>query len=92
MAGLTLAQLAGFWSKDPMFINFLNRHVDAAGDDMSARYGLDKKDLDPADYIRSRCKIASRRELNTNEIAARIFDREIRRPFMDWANTQKVAA
>lgn len=92
MAGLKLSQLAGLWSKDPIFIRFLNRHVDAADDRCSARYGLTERDLDPAGYIRQVCRVESRRELDTDARAVRIFNREIRAPFMQWAESQQEAA
>ncbi|MCM3609162.1 hypothetical protein M4D49_27130 [Cupriavidus pauculus] len=87
MAVLKLSQLAGLWSKDPLFIRFLNRHVDAADDRCSARYGLAERDLDPAGYIRQVCRVESRRDLDTDARAVRIFNREIRAPFMEWAQS-----
>lgn len=93
MAGLKLSQLAGLWSKDKTFIQYLNRHAADSSDGEVVRYGLGENDLDPADYIRQRCAIASRRELDTNEQAARVFSRDIRVPFMEWAKqAQREAA
>lgn len=83
---LKLSQLAGVWSKDPVFIGWLNRHLDEAGDIHSARYGVGDQDLDPAVHIRKVCKVRSRRDLDSNQVAADTFNREIRRPFMVWAN------
>lgn len=85
MAGLKLSQLAGLWSKDPKFIRYLNRHLDAANDCFSARYGEGEKDLNPADYIRQVCRVESRRDLDSDVRAASVFDREIRSPFMEWS-------
>ncbi len=86
MAGLKSSQLAGVWSKNPTFIRYLNRFMDEPADENEMRYGLTKNDLDPAQYIRERCGIESRSELDSNPRANLIFNRDIRIPFMNWVN------
>lgn len=86
--GMKLSLLAVKWSCDPVFIAFLNRHLQTS-EDASVRYGTQKGDLDPADYIRECCGIDSRKDLDTNERAARAFHRVIRAPFMQWKLAQQ---
>ncbi|MDH0342093.1 hypothetical protein [Chromobacterium haemolyticum] len=93
MAGLKLSQLAGLWSKDKTFILYLNNLLAESGEQSAVHYGLSEEDLSPADFIRETCGIVSRRELDTNDEAARVFSREIREPFMQWAKkAQREAA
>jgi len=87
MKGFKLSKLAGMWCADAQFIAFLNRFVD--GDDsQSVRYGKRAGDLDPAEFVRKRCQVQSRRELDTNPIAAKLFHREIRLPYSEWLGQQ----
>ncbi|RQR11365.1 hypothetical protein [Burkholderia stagnalis] len=78
MGRLKLSQLAGTWSRDRNFIAFLNATV-------STEFGLAPDQRDPADHIRSTCRVASRRDLDTDPQAAKTFDVAIRKPYMRWA-------
>jgi hypothetical protein len=84
MAGLKLSQLSGVWSNNPAFIRYLNHLLNLEGDS-DKQYGRTSQDLDPADYIREVCGVESRRELDVNAEAARVFHSKIREPFMKWA-------
>lgn len=79
MRGLKLSQLAGTWSRDRSFIAFLNATV-------NNEFGLDPGQRDPAEHIRSTCQVASRRDLDTDQRAAKTFDAAIRKPFMRWSD------
>lgn len=85
---MKLSFLAVIWSQSPAFIAYLNRHIDAT-EDAKVRYGMEKGDLDPGAYIRECCAIRSRKELDTDERAAHVFHRDIRKPFMQWLQTQQ---
>ena len=58
---MKLSQLAGLWSKDRGFIQFLNE--ESAFRSESSPFGLASGDRDPADLIRAKCSISSRRDL-----------------------------
>ncbi|EOG4615081.1 hypothetical protein ACLD9I_004728 [Pseudomonas aeruginosa] len=80
---MKLSQLAGLWSKDKVFIQFLNE--ESAFRSESSPFGLNSGDRDPADLIRAKCSISSRRDLDSDKAAAAIFNREFRHPYMAWA-------
>ncbi|EKY4114524.1 hypothetical protein ABCV69_004589 [Pseudomonas aeruginosa] len=80
---MKLSQLAGLWSKDRGFIRFLNE--ESAFRSETSPFGLSSSDRDPADLIRTKCSISSRRDLDTDKAAAAIFNREFRHPYMAWA-------
>lgn len=80
---MKLSQLAGLWSKDKGFIQFLNE--ESAFRSGSSPFGLNSGDRDPADLIRAECSISSRRDLDSDKTAAAIFNREFRNPYMAWA-------
>ncbi len=73
-----LTRLAGIWSRDPKFIEWVS-------DLASQRVTPD----DAAELIRLACKIKSRRELDTDVAAAALFNYSIRRPFLEWRQQQQ---
>lgn len=80
---MKLSQLAGLWSKDQGFIRFLNEG--SAFRSEGSSFGLNSGDRDPADLIREKCAISSRRDLDSNKAAAEVFNREFRHPYIAWA-------
>lgn len=89
--GMKLSLLAVMWCRSPEFIAYLNRHIDGK-DDEGIRYGIGHGYLDPASYIRERCGIQSRMQLDTDTQAANIFHRDIRHPFIQWQKEQRQCA
>lgn len=85
---MNLSLLASSWCSDSQFIEYLNRHIQSEPDS-SIRYGFSKSDLDPAAYIAERCKISSSAMLDTNPAAAKVFDRQVRQPYLAWLQERK---
>ena len=75
-----LAYLAVQWCKQPMFWDFLNDHVALT----PVLNEADAKAL-----ILQHCGIDSRKELNTNAVAAEIFERTFRQPCMTYMQKQE---
>ncbi|AIU27220.1 hypothetical protein LV28_12415 [Pandoraea pnomenusa] len=77
-----LAQLAGIWCNDRVFLAWLE---DISGHAFTPD--------DAVELIHIKCNVSSRRELETNHDAAAIFLSEIRAPFMRWraAHPEEVA-
>lgn len=77
--GGPLAKWAGILCSDPKFWAWANRAESelAVTSDAGAR-----------NYICSRCGVSSRRELDHNPKAARIFREQIMQPFDTWKKTQ----
>ena len=75
-----LALLAVQWCKQPMFWEFLNDHV-------ALTTVLNEQDA--KDLVCLECGIDSRKELNTNAVAAEIFERTLRQPCMIYMQKQE---
>ena len=75
-----LAYLAVQWCKQPMFWDFLNDHV-------ALTTVLNEQDA--KDLICLECGIDSRKELNTDAVAAEIFERTFRQPCMSYMQKQE---
>jgi hypothetical protein len=74
----TIAQLAGMLPRDPQFRKWLSISTDVR--DLTAD--------EAAQVIRDVCEITSRRELLTDQVAARRFHQFLRRPFVEWRAQQ----
>lgn len=74
--GGELAKLAGMWCRDRYFAEWLKTQTDAS----------------PDEYIKALCGIISKRDLDHDEMAAKVFHEEIRKPFSAWlrANNAEV--
>ncbi|CFL83524.1 hypothetical protein [Burkholderia pseudomallei] len=75
----TIVQLAGILPRDPQFREWVGGFV--SGDPVTVD--------EAARFIRTVCKIESRRELATNQHAIDRFHHFLRRPFIDWRENQQ---
>lgn len=74
----TIVQLAGMLPRDPQFREWVGGFVN--GDPVT---------VDEAEtFIRTVCKVESRRELATDQHAIDRFHHFLRRPFVDWRDEQ----
>ena len=73
-----LVQLAGMLPRDPQFRDWVGGFVN--GDTVTPDAA--------AQFIRTVCKIDSRRELATSVTAADRFEHFLRRPFVAWREQQ----
>lgn len=80
--GGELARLAGILSNDPQFWAWLCKHIDTS-DPLATDPDIDDNEM-PAMWIRRTCGIQSRRELDHNEAAAKIFHEQIRLPYLAY--------
>lgn len=91
LKGGPLSELAGIFCKDPNFTRWLNEqgrdsHLE------SLFVNADGQIFNPvmarADILET-CKIQSRKELDHNPAAARIFHEQIRLPYSNWLDKQR---
>ncbi|MEX3628106.1 MAG: hypothetical protein VB138_00210 [Burkholderia sp.] len=76
---MNLVQLAGMLPRDPQFREWVGTYVNS-----------DPVTIDEAaTFIRTVCKVESRRELATNQHAADRFNHFLRRPFVAWRDDQQ---
>lgn len=73
------SQLAGVWSQSPHFAAFLQQQRPTGGTAAAPN---------AADFIRSTCGVASRKELDTDPAALKRFNDLIRQPFLAWRDRQ----
>jgi hypothetical protein len=73
--GGPLAKLSGQWCNDPQFRKFLIER----GSLMAC-----KDSEQAASLIRHDCGITSRAQLDTDNIAAQLFHKHFREPYMQW--------
>lgn len=81
--GFSFYQCALQLCKDTRFHTwmYINKYIPVLSSDLNDD-GKNEEASKMAIYLL--CKIRSRSELDTNELAANIFDSEIRLPFMEW--------
>lgn len=76
------AKLAGIWCNSPHFHAFLNQTYP---DDVHV-----ENSQHAAMAVRAYCDITSRAELDSNPMALTLFNRQLRRPFMEWMKVRGV--
>ncbi len=79
--GGPLAKLAGQWSNDPIFWEWLEEEV---GRKVASAE-------DAAGLVRHICMVASRAELDNDAAAADRFHRLVRRPYADWLEWRRTS-
>lgn len=79
--GGPLAELAGMWCKEPTFWVWINT-LEATK--YLLREGGVTSDADARLFILENCGIQSRRELDHNGMAKRLFEESIRKPFANY--------
>lgn len=72
--GGPLAQLAGQWCKQETFRLWLS----------GKHHGEEFTEEDAAQWIRDVCRVKSRSEIDSNEVAGRWFRNSVRWPYMEW--------
>lgn len=72
-----LTRLAGILPTQPLFRAWLE---DLAHQPITEH--------DAAEFIRLACQVESRRQLDANPDAARLFHSVVRRPFIEWRDNQ----
>lgn len=72
--GFGLCTLSAFWCSDKTFWAFLK---DQHGKAVS-------RSDEAAEFIRGKCGIETRKQLDTNLVAAQKFDTLFRKPYMTW--------
>ena len=90
LKGGPLAKLAGMFCNDPNFSRWLNEHgrfTHMEGLSVNADGQIFNPVMARADILET-CKIQSRKELDHNSAAARIFHEEIRLPYSNWLDKQ----
>ena len=81
-----LCLLAVQWCKEPKFWTFCNNtEVFSTADDVGS-------EDEAAELICYICAIDSRKELDTNDSAAKMFDRNFRKPYMEFLKNERLAA
>lgn len=83
-AGQKLSQYCYLLCNNEMFLQYLSERAMVNGKQYTAAWWAEKNRS--ARWIRWKCAIESRSELDTNTTAARIFHEEIREPYADWRN------
>lgn len=78
------AKLAGMWSADPDFHQWVNSTTH------NGIYWDIQNDFDAAGFIREICDIRSRAELDHNAEALAAFNELIRFPFMKWMQARGI--
>lgn len=76
--GGPLAKLAGRWSNDPVFLEWINSTTHAG------IFWHARTPDDAADFIRERCEVSSRADLDHNKYAESLFHELIRGPFQKY--------
>lgn len=77
--GGELARLAGMWSKDPLFWEWLKNLYKSTG-----RTIPDFNETSAANWIRATCGVSSRSEIDHIISATELFHKNIRVPFNSW--------
>jgi len=77
-----LSNYAALLSYNDNFLQYLAEKVEVAGELHPVDWWRGEDHV--ARYIRWKCEIVSRSELDTVDVAAATFHREIRQPFKDW--------
>lgn len=75
---MNILQLAGVLPRDPQFRKWLSQF-----------YGREVTEEMAVRFIREMCGIESRRELETDDRAEKIFHEQIRKKFIAWRERQE---
>lgn len=86
-AGQKLSQYAYLLCTNPMFLQFLSERALVNGDPRTVEWWT--KENHAARWLRWRCNIESRSELDRNAEAATVFHEEIRQPYSDWRSVHE---
>jgi hypothetical protein len=86
-AGQTLSQYCYLLCNNEMFILYLEERALVKGTSRTIHWWA--KDDRVARWVRWRCNIGSRSDLDTDKEAAKIFHEQIREPYADWRSVNE---